>query len=76
MPTLTTSIQHNTKDLSSATNKSFLANGITVNIEKNLWSQQKAVRTHEFCKSTEYINVQRNQPHFCKPAVNELLEMN
>lgn len=47
-----------------------------MNIEKNLWSQQKAVRTHEFCKSTEYINVQRNQPHFCKPAVNELLEMN
>lgn len=47
-----------------------------MNIEKNLWSQQKAVRTREFCKATEYINVQRNQPHFCKPAVNELLEMN
>jgi len=89
MPTLTTSIQHNTKDPSSATGHGnilkdrlewkkqvFYSKRHYCEHRKNLWSQQKTVRNHEFCKPIEYINVQINQPHFYKSAVNELLEMN
>lgn len=39
--------------------------------KKILWSQQKVVRTHEFCKSTGYnIQIQKNQPYFYILAVN------